>query len=118
MTIEEIIDTIKEQDYIPKFEIALYNWDDSVDETLEFSVDEIDEFYSTIGYTILRTDYKYFQLSLIGQTEDGGNEIVYNLNDIFNKNWSNSYEIVAHWHYSLSPKFTTNRTMERIELYI
>lgn len=92
MTIEEIIDTIKAQNYIPTFEIALYNWDDSVDKTSEFSVDNIDDFYWEIGYTILQTDYKYFQLSLIGQTEDGSNEIVHNLNDVMTKNWSNSYE--------------------------
>jgi hypothetical protein len=87
MTIEEIIEEIKKQDYIPKFEIAIYDFDGNVNEALEFSVDEIDDFYWNIGYLTIKSECTYFELALVGQTEDGGNEIIYNLDDIRITKW-------------------------------
>lgn len=87
MTINELIEEIKKQHYIPKFEIAIYDFDGNVNETLEFSVDEIDDFYWNIGYVTLRTECTYFEVSLLGQTKNGSNEIVYNLNDIRVTKW-------------------------------
>lgn len=92
MTIAQIIDKIKAQDYIPIFEIALYNWDDSVDKTLEYQEDEFDEFINDLGCYIITDDYKYIQTSVVGQTEDGGNEIIYSLKDIMIKGWIKDYE--------------------------
>jgi hypothetical protein len=89
MTIDEIIEEIKKQHYIPKFEIAIYDFDGNVNETLEFSVDEIDDFYWNIGYVAIKSECTYFELALIGQTENGGNEIIYNLDDIRITKWEN-----------------------------
>jgi hypothetical protein len=90
---KKIIEKILAQHYKPVFEIALFNWDDSVDKTLEYQKDEFDDFVTDLGGYIIADDYyKYIQVSLHGQTEEGCNEITYNLKDIMIKDWSKDYE--------------------------
>lgn len=84
---DKLIETIKAQGYKPIFEIAVYNDDHSVHQCYEYDVEDIDDFLWEIGYNILKTDYTYFEISLYGQTEDGCNEITYNLRDVNVKIW-------------------------------